>query len=193
VFAEKPGEKLAVQAKMYGQGRRVNREMVMQLHGAKDFFDCTKAVIVTDGSVVENAREVATKLRIEILTLTAHHIVQGSAAPPPKVGSNQFDQLWERHVMPLAGRTLHGPTGRTNTILKVDWAGIERITSSGKRGKIGIEVFRWAAVRVLEHGSISRDEINDEYAKRASSGVVLILSQIPLFEYVSSPSGIRLK
>ena len=42
-------------------------------------------------------------------------------------------------------------------------------------------------------GEITRKEINDEYAKRASSGVVLILSQVPLFELVDKPLTLRLK
>ena len=50
VFATKGKEKIAVQAKMYGGGtRKINRQMVMELHGAKDYFDCTKAIIGTDG------------------------------------------------------------------------------------------------------------------------------------------------
>ena len=44
-----------------------------------------------------------------------------------------------------------------------------------------------------EMGYITRKEINDEYAKRASSGVVLILSQVPLFEFIDKPLTLRLK
>jgi len=49
VFATKGKEKLAIQAKMYGNStRKINRQMVMELHGAKDYFDCTKAIIATE-------------------------------------------------------------------------------------------------------------------------------------------------
>jgi len=65
MFASKGDERLAVQVKMYGgTARPVNREMVMQLHGAKDYFECTLAVVVTDGRVARDARDVATKLEI---------------------------------------------------------------------------------------------------------------------------------
>lgn len=47
--------------------------------------------------------------------------------------------------------------------------------------------------RLLRNGSITRRWIDDEYAKRASSGIVLILSQYPLFDYVPRPAGVRLK
>src|SRR4051812_7647030 len=70
VFATKGAERLAVQAKMYGDSARpVNRDVVLHLHGAKDFFDCTAAVIVTDGTLTDDAAAVARKLRIDVLTL----------------------------------------------------------------------------------------------------------------------------
>ena len=38
VFASKAKEKIAVQAKMYGTSRKINRQMVMELFGAKAFL-----------------------------------------------------------------------------------------------------------------------------------------------------------
>lgn len=67
VFATKEKEKIAVQAKMYAGGtRKINRQMVMELHGAKDYFDCSRAVIATNGMLLADASEVANKLKIEI-------------------------------------------------------------------------------------------------------------------------------
>jgi len=69
-FAIKGKQKIAIQSKMYGHTtRKINRQMVMELHGAKDFFDCTKAVIATDGTFLQDALVVAEKLKIEILYL----------------------------------------------------------------------------------------------------------------------------
>ena len=45
--------------------------MVMELHGAKDYFDCTKAILATNGRIIDNALEVAHKLGIEILNIPA--------------------------------------------------------------------------------------------------------------------------
>lgn len=68
VFAEKKGEKIAVQVKMYGGStRKVNRQTMMELYGAAAYFDCTKAVLATDGEVLTDAKEVAHKLGIDIL------------------------------------------------------------------------------------------------------------------------------
>jgi hypothetical protein len=200
-FARKENQKLALQAKMYRGVRKVNRAMVMQLHGAKDYFDCTEAVIVTDGEVTEDARKVAAKLRIKILFVPAERVspcdtASTNATPSTvEVGGDgpTFSEVWERYVMPLTGRTLVGPGGRTNTLLTVDWSGVRRRTSGERLQFIPIEVFRQAVGRLIERGQVTRKEINEDYVGRASSGVVLILSQVPFFEHLSSPSRLVLR
>lgn len=212
VFAENADERLAVQVKMYGHtSRRVNRQMVMELHGAKDYFDCDKAVLVTDGEFLPDAIEVAEKLGIRTLMMPAEVVSEYSPAETnhrsretgasetvtSDIGSGgaeapTFDQIWTDHVMPLSGQVLHGNGARSNTIEKVDWAGVQRISSTGRRSRIDIEIFRLAVNHILRNGSITRDEINQNYAKRASSGVVLILSQVPLFELTDKPLALYL-
>lgn len=197
VFATKGADKIAIQAKMFGgTARKINRQMVMELQGAKKYFDCTHAVLVTDGEIINNALEVAQKINIEILFLPA----KNSEATTVTNSKNQeesdtvdFDYIWEKYIQKLEGVTLIREDGNTNTITKVDWSGIERITSNGKKQKIKIEIFKKAINHILEYGSITRDFINQEYKERASSGIVLILSQIPIFEYVAKPSRIFFK
>jgi restriction system protein len=186
---------------MYGDTtRRVNREMVMQLHGAKDFFGCTEAVMVTNGDVMHNAHEVATKLRIRIVflpadcsTVPACVVTNDTSNESEALARNIFNEVWTKHVMPLAGKTLTGISGQTNTIISVNWSGVKRLTSGGQLQSIPIEVFRQAVGRILSDGSVTRDEINQEYSKRASSGVVLILSQVPLFLHLDCPSRLVLR
>ena len=49
VFARKGDEKIAIQVKMYGNSsRKVNRQMIMNLHGAKDYFGCTHGVLAME-------------------------------------------------------------------------------------------------------------------------------------------------
>jgi restriction system protein len=194
VFAERAGEKIAIQAKMFGGTKRpVNGEMVLQLHGAKDYFDCTKAVLVTDGRFTAGATKIANKLQIDILQLPAAQLSDVHEDEMIEGSRNHFDAIWEQHVMPLAGKTIGRSSGLTNKILSVDWAGVERLTSSNRMQRISIEIFRKAINHIIKHGSITRSHINEEYAKRASSGVVLILSQVPIFEYVAKPQGIKLR
>lgn len=185
LIATKGGERIAVQAKMYGGSPRpVNRAQLMELHGAAAYFDCTQAVLATNGRVLADAAAVAAKLNIEILRLeaTARVTRQAKARPADLAG---FDQLWERYIVPLAGKTLSRANGKSNKILAVDWAGVDRLTSTGAKQRIKIEIFRLAVDRVLADGHIFRNEINAMYPGRASSGVVLILSQIPGFEYAN--------
>jgi restriction system protein len=173
VFAEKNKEKIAIQAKMFSNSnRKINRQMVMEFYGAKDFFNCNKGIIVTDGEIIQNAKDVADKLGIEILFIYPQSHV-------PK-NNSQFDEIWENYVMPLEGKTIIRNNGKINKILEVNWGGINRITSNGNQQNIDIEIFKKTINHLLENGSITRQEINDEYSKRASSGIVLILSQLPM-------------
>jgi len=194
IFACKANQKLALQVKMYGgTSRKVNRGMVMHLHGAKDYFDCTEAVIVTDGDVADSARMVAAKLRIEILSFPAppSNLIPPNAAPNSVDAcptAFTFDEVWERYVMPLAGQILMRADGKTNTVVTVDWSRVKRLTSSGRPQFIDIEAFRQAVGRLIERGYVTRAEINEDYEKRASAGVVLILFQVPFFEHLNSPS-----
>ncbi len=189
VFATKGKEKIAVQAKMYGSGtRKINRQMVMELHGAKDYFDCTKAVIATDGILLADAFEVANKLKIEILNID-NSVPLTSKKPLPS--DKTFDSIWEKYIIPLQGKTLTRDNGETNEIIKVNWSEVERLTSNGNKGKIKVEIFKQAINKLLADGSITRDYINQNYVGRASSGVILILSQVPFFKLTDKPAGLK--
>lgn len=184
IFTKSDKEKIVVQVKMFGSTtRKINRRMVMELHGAKDYFDCNKAMIVTDGDILPDAKEVADKLDIDIYYLMSK---ENNANNKPETQNENnkvnFDIIWEKYIMPLEGKTLIRDGGLTNKIVKVDWGGIERITSNGNRGTIEIEIFKKAINHIFEHGFITRKKINDDYDKRASSGIILILAQIPFFQ-----------
>ena len=193
VFAIKGKEKIAIQAKMYGHTtRKINRQMVMELHGAKDFFDCTKAVIATDGTFLPDAFTVAEKLKIEILYLNEFQIsIPKHKAQTKNKADKTFEQIWENYIIPLQGKTLTRSNGETNQIIKADWSGIERLTSNGNNGKIKIEIFKQAVNKLLKEGSITRDYINQNYVGRASSGIVLVLSQVPFFKKTERPTGLK--
>ena len=138
VFATKGKTKIAIQVKMFGNSTRpINRQMVMELHGAKDYFDCSKAIIATDGRIINNAKEVADKLKIDILKIPA---IKSNSKMNTKKQNGKFETIWEKQIMPLEGKIIKRFNGESNTILKVDWAGIERLTSNGKKQKIKIEI-----------------------------------------------------
>lgn len=179
-IAERPGERIAIQAKMYGRGlRAVNRKTIMELRGAMHYFDCNKAILVTDGELLRDAWQVAAKLGVEVMCMEAP--AQPALESPPDDAT--FEAIWTKHILPLAGKKLARENGKSNTILEVDWSGVKRLTSSGRRQKISIEIFRYAVNKLLMQGHIRRACINDEYPERASSGICLILSQVPTIRY----------
>ena len=191
VFVTKGKEKIAIQAKMFGGSTRpINRQMVMELHGAKDYFECTKAIIATNGRIIDNALEVANKLKIEILNIPA---IRTSNNTKRTTKSNSFENIWEKYVMPLEGKTIKSPDGKTNKSVKVDWSGIQRITSNGKPQKIKIEIFKKTINHLLENEEITRSYINEEYKNRASSSIVLILGNTEIFELTNRPTGLKMK
>jgi restriction system protein len=182
VFASKGKERIAIQAKMYGSGiRPINRQMVMELCGAMHYFDCTSAKFVTDGRILDDAKQVADKLHIEIISLIPNNNFKSS-----KLDDNSFSNIWEQYVVPLEGKTIKKENGKTNKIVSVDWSGIKRITSNGKIGTIKIEIFKLVINHLKEHKEITRKAINEEYLGRASSGICLILSQLPFIDYVKT-------
>ena len=176
VFAEKDDEKIAIQAKMYGDSsRKINRQMIMEFYGAKDYFDCDKGIIVTDGEIINNAQEVAEILGIEVLFLSP-------SDNNFEMKKTKFDKIWENHIKPLEGKTIYRENGKTNKIIRVDSGCIERETSNGNKQKIDIEIFKNTINHIFKFGSITRQKINEEYSKRASSGITLILTQLPMFK-----------
>jgi restriction system protein len=201
IFATNGSERLAVQVKMYANSRPVNRQMVFELYGAAAYFGCSGCAIATDGTLRPDAREAAEKLGVRILEGIESRDA-ASPAPPhslpkasrPRSGLD-FETIWSKYVMPLVGRTLTNERGLTNKIIGVDWGGVRRVSSTGARSRIAIEPFRWAVEMILEFGSVTRQEINEQYAGRASSGIQLVLAQVPAFEVVTidGRSTIRLR
>lgn len=201
VFATKNNEKVAIQAKNYGDtNRKVNRSMIMELHGSKDLFDCAKAILVTSGEILSDARVVAEKLKVELIYLPYKHIeidrVVKESANYDIISSKEslsFQYVWDNYVIPLKGKTIVGETGLANKIISVSNSQITRITKNGNSNSIPIEAFKYAFKQILEKGEITREEINQEFVGRLSSGVVLVLSNIPIFEVTKNPLTVKLK
>lgn len=201
IVALKDNEKIGIQAKMYGDSSRsVNRRVIMELYGASAYQDCTQTVLATNGDILPDAIKVANKLGIEILRTSSDKCYterlqtdySGSSKPNSDDKIMSFDEAWEKYIVPLKGRTLYNSRG-SNQIIAVDWSGVKRITSNGKKGQIEIEGFRLAYNILISKGQVSREYINQQVDKRCSSGIILILSQLPFVESTSSPTGLRLK
>ena len=197
VIAQKGEERIAIQAKMYGNSsRKVNRETIMQLYGAMTYRQCSKAVIATNGTCMVDAIEVANKLGVEILYFdSALDIVETSndvqqvdkecALSNTDNPTVPFDEMWERYVMPLSGKTIVNGDLK-NKIVSVDWGGLKRESSNKKVSRISIEEFKLAYDLLVSNGSVERTLIN-QHAKRCSSAIVLVLSQVPFIGVQDKP------
>ena len=96
-----------------------------------------------------------------------------------------FDEMWEQYIMPLSGKTISND-GLTNTIVNVDWSGLQRKSSTGRVGKISIEDFKYAYNQLALNGQVERTLIN-QHANRCSSGIVLVLSHVPFIGVQNHP------
>jgi Restriction endonuclease len=183
VVAERDGTRLGVQAKMWADaGRKVAGPEVMQVYGAAAYADCQRAMIVTDSKVLAHAQEIAEKLNIGFRFVASDG--SETRAVACEMSGLRFGHVWRDHVMPMAHTTVARANGTPKEILDVDWGWLHRRSSGARRGKIEIEIFRWVVEKMLAGEPVSREEINDHYAKRASSGIALILTSIGLFESV---------
>lgn len=206
VIAVKGKEKIGIQVKMYGgTSRSVNRRVMMELYGAAAYQDCTSMVLATDGNVLSDALQVANKLGIEVLFIAPQELMEDyglindseeneSDVSQHKLRNSypSFAEAWDKYIKPLKGKTITSGT-LTNKIIDVSNASIKRCSSSGNSRNIDIEGFRLAYNVLLSKGYVSRDYINQQVDKRCSSGIVLILGQIPFVEITSNPKGLKVK
>lgn len=203
VIATQGKEKIAIQVKMYGgSSRSVNRRMIMELFGASAYQDCTSTVLATNGDVLPDARLVADKLGITIMEVahgeknSTFGVKSKQETKSPAVSMQEkgnfpsFDYVWENYIMPLKGKLISSGN-LTNTINSVTWGGITRTTSKGSTGKIDIEGIKLAYNTLIKKGEITRNYINQQVDKRCSSGIVLILSQIPFIEVLNDPKRLK--
>ena len=103
-----------------------------------------------------------------------------------------FYTLWEDCIKPLEGSQISTITGKRSSILKVSNDGIERQSSNAKVGKIEIEIFKKVYSILIEKKSISRDDINHLYPKRASSFIAAVFSKVDFIDYSGRPAKLSL-
>ena len=196
-IALKGQEKIAIQAKNYvNTTRKISRRALFELNGAMKYFDCSQCAIVTNGMQLETANKVAKKLNIEVIyldnknnSITTPNFIESKERKPLLKESNVlFTQIWNKQIKAFEGVVLTGVTGLINEIIKVDGGGLTRITKNGKQNFIPIEAFQWAINRIKVNGFVERDEINQEFPGRLSSGVILVLSNLSMFEVQTSPT-----
>lgn len=191
VFAFKGKEKIAIQVKKFGNcTRKVNRNVFLKLYGSQHFFDCTKAIVATDGKVMDDAVEVAKKLGIEIFFVDTKNIEKCKPDNQSTVNDAitednrlypDFSLIWDNFIRPLEGKTLFNSRG-PNRILEVNNTALIRSSINDIPGEINRDDFKLAYEYLAKKGSVTRDYINQQIDKRCSSIIFLVLAQVPFIE-----------
>lgn len=191
VFAFKGKEKIAIQVKKFGNcTRKVNRDVFLKLYGSQHFFDCTKAIVATDGKIMDDAVEVAKKLGIEILSVDTKNIEKyrpdnqftvNDAITEDNRLYPDFSLIWDNFIRPLEGKTLFNSRG-SNRILEVNNTALIRSSINGRKSKIDYDDFKLAYEYLAKKGSVTRDYINQQIDKRCSSIIFFVLAQVPFIE-----------
>jgi hypothetical protein len=189
--------RIAVQVKMY-ESRVVRYQEFMYLFAGQKLYDCDKSVLITTNKIDSEAKKVAEKLGVDYdENYVSNFKVDNLRADIPnqiqKTVTNFYD-IWQRHIKPLKGQVIHTATGKENIITNVTNDYIYRKSSTGSDSKIEYKIFETIYHRLLEVKSITRDEINTEYTKRASAIITVILSYIPDIELIQKPKiALRLR
>lgn len=97
-----------------------------------------------------------------------------------------IDIIYNKYILNLKGKTLTNTQG-TNKIIEVNQDEVKRITINNKENRIKSQTIKEALRIVIEKKSVTRKEIYDTFLRRNSSGIVLILAEIPFIRKIDQP------
>lgn len=95
-----------------------------------------------------------------------------------------IDIIYNECILKLKGKTLTNTQG-TNKIIEINQDEVKRITINNKVNRIKSQTIKEALRIVIEKKSVTREEIYDTFHLRNSSGVVLILAEIPFIRSIN--------
>lgn len=97
-----------------------------------------------------------------------------------------INTIYDKCILNLKGKTLTNTQG-TNKIIEVNQDEVKRITINNKVNRIKSQTIKEALRIVIEKKSVTRKEIFDTFLRRNSSGIVLILAEIPFIRKIDQP------
>lgn len=103
------------------------------------------------------------------------------------VSIDSVDTIYNKCILNLKGKTLTNTQG-TNKIIEVNQDEVKRITINNKVNQIKSQTIKEALRIVIEKKSVTRKEIYDTFLRRNSSGIVLILAEIPFIRKIDQPN-----
>lgn len=191
VFAEKDGIKYVVQAKMYGDCKtKINRSMMMELYGVMHYFDCQGAILIYNGGMMDNAKQVAKKLGIRLVYLDQHQLEQFLPETDTTFSDDVFSTIWDE-IHQLEGQIIHKSPDTFYHIIKVTDGDITYTNRGGKRHREPAEIFRRITSRIWNLGSIEQCQMRGEYGTKASAFITTVFANIPSCKVTPKPYTIR--
>lgn len=187
IIADDEKESIAIQVKKYNT-RKVNLAMVYHTYGAAAYYECTRSLIVTLSELTPRAMEVAKKLNVEVwgkdVILSMVQSVDSINLPikvkERSITEDWFFEIWSNYIKGLKGKKVkHLSRDTYITVMDVDDDGLSIINSNGRKRAFSIDIFRYILTKLRREGSITREEINNEYQRRGSSAIGAILVTIP--------------
>lgn len=197
IIAKNEEESIAIQVKMYDD-REVNYETVMYLFAGQHLYDCDLSIMISSGSLSNEAKKVADKLGVDVYEYWKSGSKPQKTPPVTNTEAEEeevktkgayptFFEAWERYIIPLKGTKVYTATGLENLIIDVSIDGIKRESSTGNSSTVKIEIFRQVYNHLLDKKKITRDEINHLYPNRASAIITPLLAKIPFIEMKKKP------
>lgn len=187
VFAEKDGVKYVVQAKMYGDCKtKINRSMMMELYGVMHYFDCQGAILIYNGGIMDDAKQVAEKLGIQLVYLDQHQLEQLLPETDTNVPDDVFSIIWDE-IRQLEGQTIHKSSDTFYHILKVTDGDITYTNRGGKRHRESADLFRRITSRIWSLGCIEQCQMRGEYGTKASAFITTVFANIPSCKVSPNP------
>ncbi|AAQ66064.1 hypothetical protein PG_0929 [Porphyromonas gingivalis W83] len=137
-----------------------------------------------------NSKRIISKLKIkEYLKMRPQNSNKGAKNDEEKVLvsiDSVIDIIYDECILNLKGKTLTNTQG-TNKIIEVNQVEVKRITINNKVNRIKSQTIKEALRIVIEKKSVTRKEIYDTFLRRNSSGIVLILAEIPFIRKIDQP------
>lgn len=138
-----------------------------------------------------NSKRIISKLKIkEYLKMRPQNSNKGAKNDEEKVLvsiDSVIDIIYNECILKLKGKTLTNTQG-TNKIIEINQDEVKRITINNKVNRIKSQTIKEALRIVIEKKSVTRTEIYDTFLRRNSSGVVLILAEIPFIRKIDQPN-----
>ena len=193
VFATKDGKSYVVQAKMYGDSKtQVNRQMMMELFGVMHYFDCQGAIMIYNGSITEDAKDVAEKLGIQLIYLELPKPVLVTCNGFSYNETDVFATIWD-DIRQLKGKVINKTPDAHYTIEDVTDGDISYRNKNNTRHRESSDLFRRIVSYIVKHGMIRQSQFRGEFNTYSSAFITAILAQTSQLQVTKTPFIIRFR